>query len=160
MLAGQCALLHVMVFSLLTRPGMCIHTRLENGILWNGQQSGSAVNSCNKFEGIRTRSSHRAPHVSTRQFQIMVNAWIIYLNYHCWRSTFPISSDKNNQFIMCTMCGNWSSLGVGSELTNDKVYSKLQEILGISLGVRLSLYCVQIMQIYHIYLFCRSWIAD
>ena len=48
MLTGQCGVAPrpiTAVFGLARRLCVCMHTRLENGVLQNEQQSGSAVNS-------------------------------------------------------------------------------------------------------------------
>ena len=49
---------------------MCMRTKLENGILWNGQQPDSAVNSfvdLGKLEAIRMLSGCLADHKDTQR---------------------------------------------------------------------------------------------
>ena len=50
-----------------------MQTRLENGVLRNGQQSGSAVNSCfGKFEVMKTLSGWEAVCSDEHQFHAKV----------------------------------------------------------------------------------------
>ena len=64
-----------MVFGLGTRLCVRMRTKLENGILRNRQQPGSAVNSFidhGKSEAIKTLSGHRAPHCDKHQFRAKI----------------------------------------------------------------------------------------
>ena len=59
------------VFGLGTRLSVCMHTTFENGILRNGQQPGSAVNSFidqDEFGAMKTLSGRIAPHCDKHQF--------------------------------------------------------------------------------------------
>ena len=60
-----------MVFGLGMRLHVCMHTRLENGVLCNGQQLGSAVNSFldqGKFEAMKMLSGWEAACSDEHQF--------------------------------------------------------------------------------------------
>ena len=60
-----------MVFGLGMRLHVCMRTRLENGVLHNGQQSGSAVNSffdLGKFEAMKMRSGCKGASCGDYQF--------------------------------------------------------------------------------------------
>ena len=60
-----------MVFGLGTRLHVRMRTRLENGVLRNGQQSGCAVNSFfdqSKFEAMKTLSGWEAARCDEHQF--------------------------------------------------------------------------------------------
>ena len=70
-----------MVFGLGTRLHVCISTRLENGVLRNGQQSGSAVNSFfdrGKFEAMKTLSGWEAARIHCVK-NSRVQAMIVWL---------------------------------------------------------------------------------
>ena len=59
------------VISLWTTLHVCMRTRLENGILHNGQQPGSAVNSFfddSKFEAMKSLSGSEAARCDEHQF--------------------------------------------------------------------------------------------
>ena len=78
------------VFGLGTRLRMHIRTRLENGILRNGQQPSSAVNiftDQGKFEAMKTLSGRRAPCCGKHQFRAKITANKCLLepssSYHC-----------------------------------------------------------------------------
>ena len=61
-----------MVFDLETRLHVRMCTRLENGVLRNGQQPGSAVNSYfdqGKVEPVKTLSGCEAAHCDEHQFR-------------------------------------------------------------------------------------------
>ena len=52
---------------------MRMRTRLDNGILRNGQQLGSAVNNFSdqgKVDAMKTLSGRRAPHCHKHQFRV------------------------------------------------------------------------------------------
>ena len=64
-----------MVFGLGTRLHVHMRTRLENGVLSNGQQSGSAVNSFldqGKFEAMKTLSGWEAARCDEHQFHAKI----------------------------------------------------------------------------------------
>ena len=66
------------VFRLGMRLRVWMRTRSENGVLHNGQQPGSAVNSFineGKFEAVKMLTGCRAPHCGKHQVhaKIMVN---------------------------------------------------------------------------------------
>ena len=60
------------VFGQGTGQHVRMRTRLQNGVLRNGQQHGSAVNifiDQGKLEAMKTLSGHRAPHCGKHQFR-------------------------------------------------------------------------------------------
>ena len=64
-----------MVYGLGTNLYVRMRTRLENSILRNGQQSGSAVNSFfdqGKFEAMKTLSGWKAAHCDEHQFRAKI----------------------------------------------------------------------------------------
>ena len=60
-----------MVFGLGTRLRVCMRTTFENGVLCNGQQPGSAMNSFidqGEFGAMKMLSGHIAPRCDKHQF--------------------------------------------------------------------------------------------
>ena len=65
------------VFGMGTRLHVRMRTRLENGVLRNGQQSGSAVNSFfdpGRFEAMKTLSGWEAARCDEHQFRAKIKA--------------------------------------------------------------------------------------
>ena len=63
------------VIGLGTRLDLHMRTRLENGVLCNGQQAGSAVNSFfdhSKFETMKSLSGWEAAHCDEHQFRAKI----------------------------------------------------------------------------------------
>ena len=71
------------VIGLGMRLNVCMCTRLENGVLHNGQQPGSAVNSFfdhSEFEAMNSLSGWEAAHCDEHQFhaKIKVSIWAVF----------------------------------------------------------------------------------
>ena len=67
---------------------MCLRTRLENGVLRNGQQPGSAVNifiDRGKLEAMKTLSGRRALRCGKHQFCAKITVSTPFLSYRCER---------------------------------------------------------------------------
>ena len=61
------------VFGLGTRQCVCMRIRLENGVLCNGQQPGSAVDIFRvNWEAMKKLSGRRTPHCGKHQFRAKI----------------------------------------------------------------------------------------
>ena len=93
------------VFGLGTRLHVHMRTKLENGILRNRQQAGSAVNSLiDEFEAIKTMSGCRAPRCDKHQFsaKMTVSTQAIFeislLNIVVLKRKKELKNTKNGTF--------------------------------------------------------------
>ena len=92
------------VFGLGTRLHVRMRTRLENGVLRNGQQSGSAVNSffdLGKLEAVKTLSGWEACTVMSIGF-VLKSRWILepFSSYRCFTSGLK----KRNTYVYIYIC--------------------------------------------------------
>ena len=82
------------LFGLGMRLHVCMRTKLENGVLCNGQQLGSAVNSFvnqGEFEAIKTLSGRRALRCDKHQFHAQLD-WTDYIGK---KHTFILEEQNN-----------------------------------------------------------------